>query len=446
MRAAELPTLAPRRDRPLPYHHLVTASYPPVPCPSMPTTPGKAGVQSAERNGAEGSRKEESQRDRLVTPPRHASPFPPAVTISVPSPLAEAGPTSPSQPSVEGGSADLRAPAASVAAGRHRPHNLPRNNTPAGLVDPTPMPSGRTGRPRVVSPGDEHDGLSLGSNTEGGSPVSTQASAGNRARGRGANGSDHPSPLRRAITPKVDYHNAVRRGSRGDTFSNGVGDPEALKDFVVVRRNAPQGGTDPRHAVPPHVSATPKQMTRAVSPRQAKASEWIFPGIDSDLGGASSSSAGALPGRANIASRRGPAATQVVYHGGTSTPWPGGGGSGQAGGILGASVNARSGTGSLHDGVSSSQHRQMMEPRGVTAGLPRQLALAGALGHNQGVGFPLGERGRQGDLRGHSGAGGSEAPGRAELNNLHPAWKPKSLRRRQSVVSVVERDLPRGGA
>lgn len=48
-----------------------------------------------------------------------------------------------------------------------------------------------------------------------------------------------------------------------------------------------------------------------------------------------------------------------------------------------------------------------------------------------------GRRG-EGGAKHAAGGGGGGRGGGTELNNLHPAWRPKALSRRQRAVSVVE--------
>lgn len=427
----------------------------------------------------------------------------PALTINIPSPAAEKGPPSrrTHTPTKEGstddgGGSGAERPAAfsssrtsnqALGAEQQRYKSL-FTNAPAELPGVTVVPAGGGG-------GDaDADGSSpAGTASAQHRPTSTWATA---ADSEGARGTNHtvnqPTNRRRAQTARVDYHNSVRRRSSNTSFTHPVGHPSGL-DSLVESQSRPdslegwedgQPGTAMRAAGAPGSSRARAKAGARVSVvasaatttgEQEEPFRWI-PGAQTNRtpvvhshrsnkkgtispakpslaanGTSGSGKSASLPGEAAGSTHRLAQPKRAAATTNASRP------------LVGNTVGW---VGAVLDQPRGSSSSPSSPPSGTASffELPRQLAVPGnllvaedgATGVGGGIGsaggaVPAGRNrrvqhakrggggGGSGGRQQHGVAGGGRGSGGAESNNLHPAWRPKGLTRRQRAVSMVER-------
>ncbi|CAM9121890.1 unnamed protein product, partial [Ectocarpus sp. 4 AP-2014] len=325
-------------------------------------------------------------------------------------------------------------------------------NAPAELPEVTVMPAG----------GGDNNNLQEGGTSDRDRSISTSRAASRedmkvKAGGGsdGMAGSNQPTNYRRAQTAKVDYHNSVRRKSSNTSFTHPVGHPGGLDALAPSQSRveslqgwgegqtvdvAAAGRGDSSEtrglARPVSVAGGPAAITGPLEepfrwiPGEAHKSKPPVVHFHSRKGSPANPSARVPTSNSSAGETKAPA---------TKLPQPR------------RTTNSARSRGSAGSNGSPTEY-VLDDNRGTASGkLPRQLAVPGSwvLTEAAGAGGAVGSNHRAGlhGLQGRRG-GGSRQPGGAsgrrtgavtETNNLHPAWRPKGLTRRQRALSVVER-------
>lgn len=324
-------------------------------------------------------------------------------------------------------------------------------NAPAELPEVTVVPAGKYSGERDTSGNDT------------GSAGSTSAVGPNRTSApftRAVPRTDHRGeydatsrpvyspPHRRALVAKVDYHNTMRRGSSNTTFTRPVGDASGSNDAVGGRLDPFEGWEEEKGLSFPQPAAAAAQraVARTVNPRGETRQPRGVPGAQIRGPGvmtkSSSASSGSSPCR-----RRTPRPTRQRRGVSDERASPT---------IQQRMSSSRQSTENTHcdsagnygtDTDSDNGWMKGPEHQLSTSGFPKQLAVSGGLhdvaGASQsrrfiGVGVG-GVRRRSGSRGRNAGIQGVEASEPKFKNNLHPAWKPKGLIRRQRAVAMIER-------
>lgn len=326
-------------------------------------------------------------------------------------------------------------------------------NAPAELPEVTVIPAG----------GDDNDNnLQVGGmNARDRSTSASRAASREGMKVKAGSGSDgmagpnQPTNNRRAQTAKVDYHNSVRRKSSNTSFTHPVGHPGGLDALVPSqsRVESLKGWGEGQPVVVAAAGRGDSSGTRGLARPVSVA-------------GGSAATTGAheehfrwIPGEAH--KNKPPVVHSHSRKGSPANPSVRAPTSNSSAGETEVSANrlpqtrrtTNSGRSRGSSGGSGSPAEYVLDGnRGAASRkLPRQLAVpgswvlteaagaGGAVGSNHGSGLH-GIQGRTGGgARQPGGASGGRAGAVAETNNLHPAWRPKGLTRRQRAVSVVER-------
>lgn len=372
--------------------------------------------------------------------------------------------------------------AAAAAAADHQRYKSLFTNAPAELPAVTVLPVGsgddnylagsaspqhRTGNPAEA----------LG---KGRGAVNTTSGVGADTGGSGDIDRPPSYMYRRAQTVKMDYHNTLRRKSSNTSFTHPVGHPSGLNATVQFRSHpdflrgwgdgqaegATGTGGSSNAAVRKRGGNVPVEAG-ATTPGQEEPFRWI-PGAHSDR----------RPVVHSHGSNEGPDSSSV--RGRTSTPT-------KAAAVVHGAPGPASSTSSVDAAATANRFARTSAPTGGRPGgrgewvdprassllspsnsasrtaLPRQLAVPGSLLVAQqgaavtggGIGNAAGgmpssaDRHRLRHSMSAASGGGSRKPGGAdssgrrgegaERNNLHPAWRPKGLTRRQRATSVIQR-------
>lgn len=311
-----------------------------------------------------------------------------------------------------------------------------------------------------VSPdfgGMENESASAGSagsaGLTGSHGVSAPQSLRQGLRGEGSDSRvDSPTPYRRAMTAKVNYHNTLMRRSLNTTFTHPVGHSDSLVDALFSRSDPLEGWGEeketsfqqPRSAV----VAAQKARENIANRGATEQGRWV-PGAQSkgavEVEGSSNthSMAAGHPQQTTCSpaqrkdkldERDAPTKQQLASEI-----------------SLASNITHRDGTGGSGNGGRSngwgkrSLHKTSSKTP-VDTEFSRQLAVAGGLqGQAGGHGGVHGFMGQaiprlQGRTNRHVAGRGADSgvDGAESNNNLHPAWRPKGLTRRQRAVSVVE--------
>ncbi|CAM9851016.1 unnamed protein product [Scytosiphon promiscuus] len=407
---------------------------------------------------------------------------PPALTVSIPSPPLEKAPTLPQPTPTRGKGAvglnsagydSVLGPRNGGRAASFQRYKSLFTNAPAELPAVTVLPAGGgDDRPSAGSASPPHRTVNAGD------PVGADV--------------HQPASYRRAQTAKIDYHNPVRRKSSNTSFTHPVGHPGGL-NAAVQFRSQPDSlrawGDGQADAASAETSGSPDALSRkrrvntpvdggrAATDRE-EPFRWI-PGAHGDRRPivhsrwATKSRKSANINENNVArdssSTRGPTATPagaaVAAHGA-----PGSASSASSGEAAATADRFAKGKATPSSGLTRGRGG-WVDPRGSSlpsptntassSGLPRQLAVPGSLiVAEEGAGVTGGgfantagglpssaDRRRLRHSMSAASGGGRRQPGgatsgarrEAEVNNLHPAWRPKGLTRRQRATSVIRR-------
>ena len=407
---------------------------------------------------------------------------PPALRVNIPSPSVENRPSPRSAPVRGGNVSNTGYHAGGIGVGRSggrtAPYSGPRMPNEALAAEQQRYKSLFTNAPA------ELPGVTVvpaGGGGGGGMPeedASVPSKALDGGRGGGSASRSHIN-RRRADAVKIDYHNSVRRRSSNTSFTHPVGHPSSL-DALLQSQSRPDTldgwGDGQAEAVAAAARGSSRSRARAggnvsvVASAAANAADgqeepfrWI-PGANSDRAPVFLSPNGrnrnrdgiteASPGGGSRADASGSARPASSYQEeallnrlarprrtaatAASSSRPHGAGTGTGGWAHPPSSSPAS---------SSSSYSELPRQLAVPGSLVDEAAVTGLSGSGVGPGAGPsrlerarregggGGRGGRSQARASGGVGG----GAAELNNLHPAWRPKGLRRRQRAVSVVQR-------
>ena len=446
---------------------------------------------------------------------------PPALTISIPSPVAEKGAPPSRRTPTTGRSADgggrttallaSRTPNQDLAAAGQRYKSL-FTNAPAELPAVTVVPAGGGG-----GRGDDNGD---GNPPEGGASAhhrptttttttwATETGSSNNnnnndhhqgARGSASPNMNQPAIRRRAQTAKIDYHNSVRRRSSNTTFTHPVGHPSGLDTLVQSQQKqqqprpveslegwgdgqtglAPGGGSGRTSAnkAGGKVSVVASAEGAGAGTEQEEPFRWIPGGAgqanrtpvvhshrNNKRGGVLSPAAAKLAPSASADETAAGSATRLSQPkrmaAAASSSRPRGGNTvGWVGAVLDEPRGHSSSAASFSPPPSAASSyaelpRQLAVPGSLLVGEEGSTGIVGGIfgGADGGAGTAAGHSrlqhanrgfggvgGRQQRGMGGRGGGGRGGRGPAEANNLHPAWRPKGLTRRQRAVSMVQR-------
>lgn len=346
-------------------------------------------------------------------------------------------------------------------AAEHQRYKSLFTDAPAELPGVTVVPAGRSGAPA----GDES------ARQQNKNPSATPG------EDEGSTSRSDSRRRRRPEAVRIDYHNSVRRRSSNTSFTHPVGHTGSLETLLrsQSRPDSLEGWEDgqaetagaaaSRGPARERARASGKMSVVAAATAadgQEEPFRWI-PGAHSDRGPvfhsptgkhgkggtADHSGAGGSSGRP-VSSRQVAASTnRLAQPRRTATAAAASPNRPQGGSTTGGWAPPPSPPSSASASASPSASS--------FSELPRQLAVPGSLVDgaaatglsSSGVGFAAAGQGRlerarrggggRGGRPQAGGTGGGVGVGAIELNNLHPAWRPKGLRRRQRAVSVVER-------
>lgn len=264
----------------------------------------------------------------------------------------------------------------------------------------------------------------------------------------------YASPRRRAQTVKVDYHNTVQRKSGDTSFVHPVGHPNGISDLVQHSQSELLEGW--------------KQDAKAVGERGMRGSVVTVARGRADVAAKVGSKATARNSGDNHGPMQSTRTRPLAVADGNAAQ--SGAWSLEKGGVRSLSEEtsskrlSRSRRGTAASAQSSGDtggwagivYDKERSSSASTIGLPRQLSFG------TGLEARIGREGKRdfgGNSVGADGAGlfehsrriaGGNTPGvgrswgrnmqSREANNLHPAWHPKGLTRRQRAVSTLERE------
>lgn len=370
-----------------------------------------------------------------------------------------------------------------ATAAEHTRYKSLFTNAPSELPGVSVVPAGRGDGSAVAETASAQHSVTAGKERG-------NASAG----GIGGGGGINPIISRRAQTAKIDYHNSVRRRSSNTSFTHPVGHPDGLDALVSTqsRPDALEGWADEQTGVAASAGASRRAIAKAGATVAANVNgedepyRWI-PGAHTNRAPVvhshtknnaanrfsgrrrlssptkSASAAHEAPGSATsspsadatVASTNRLAQPRLMAAATPSRPRGSGDGRSDSGNRSG---NGRGGwVGAVLDDprVSSSSPsvaspyselpRQLAVPGSLRVAEEGETVVGGLLGNGTDSGFgAAGPRlqvgtGSSGGGKMPPGAGGGKMGGVGGLNNLHPAWRPKGLSRRQRAVSIIER-------
>ncbi len=420
---------------------------------------------------------------------------PPALTVNVPSPAAENRPSTRTAPTGGGNTnggysggygigrsggrtvpyySGPRMPNQALAEEQQRYKSL-FTNAPAELPGVTVVPAGSGG----AAAGD--DGAQQQNKSPSAAALGEDGGGAGRSNGR----------RRRPEAVKIDYHNSVRRRSSNTSFTHPVGHPggletllrsqsrpDSLEGWEDGQTETAAGAAGSRGAARARARAGGKMSVVAAATAadgQEEPFRWI-PGAHADRGpvfhsptgrhrkaGATDPSSGGrvLASHADASGAMGSSGRPGSYRQEASSmnrlAQPRRTATAAAANPSGAQGGSIAGGWALPSSPPSSASASPSASASSFSELPRQLAVPGSLVDeaaatglaSSGVGFAAAGQGRferprrggdgQGGRPQAGGAAGGVGGGALELNNLHPAWRPKGLRRRQRAMSVIER-------